>query len=523
MAASRGILDEHTTGLNALHSPMIPFHRSLRFRIAITFVLLSVSLNTVLTLALRISREQSLLAALDSRLGRMSEGLSKIVEHEGIISLSPERIAEGSMGGLSLDGWFVQVRDAREQLVVSNSTAGPIKIPETVWGEFSNQASLTTPTQLEAKTIVLPPGLLSVQKAGVNERARAGLMSVRDGSGQIYHMLFGSSMAMADNLTAALGRTLILTGCGATLAAGLAGWVVASLLAIRVGRITDAMRSVTPKALSAGMKVPEGPDEFGQIGATLNTMLAGLERAFRSQERFISDVSHELKTPLAAMLTEAQVLHGGEPTEKDFRAFVTSTEDEARRLGKLVESFLMLTRFEHGKRFVADEMVSVNDVALDAMQHSQIFAKQKNVAVRVTIYDPEDESQEGLVRGDFELLRVAVDNMIRNAVQISKPGDLVQVSVGCVEGQMSISVRDFGPGVHPDYLDRAFDRFYQAPTRESGARGTGLGLAIAKGIVDLHRGTIQAENHAEGGCVFTITLPPASDAKWKDLAGVQRA
>lgn len=505
---------------------MLPFYRSLRFRVAITFVLLSVSINSVLTLALHISREQSLLKAVDTRLNRMAASLSKVVEEEGAKALTSDRIANAWNSSLSVDSWFVQVHNSNKQMIVSSSTSGDTRLPMFVEKEFGDASPppTGTSTDLNAKTISLPVGMLSKDDGrGAFERVRAGMMTVRTGPNETYQVLFGVSMAVADNLTAALRRTLLLTACGATLAAGLAGWVVASLLAMRVRKITDAMSTVTPKALSAGLKVPEGTDEIGQVGAALNTMLAGLERAFRSQERFISDVSHELKTPLAALLIEAQVLHGGEPTEADFKAFVTSTEDEARRLGKLVESFLMLTRFDHGKRFVADAVVPINDVALDAMKHSQIFAKQKNVAVLLTIHDTEDECDEGLVRGDFELLRVAVDNVIRNAVQISKPGDSVQVTVGCVHGQMTIAVRDFGPGVHPDYLDRIFDRFQQAPARESGTRGTGLGLAIAKGIVDLHQGTIQAKNHADGGCVFTILLPLASDARWNHSSAASRS
>jgi signal transduction histidine kinase len=242
------------------------------------------------------------------------------------------------------------------------------------------------------------------------------------------------------------------------------------------------------------------------MGAGLNKMLEGLHRAFRGQERFISDVSHELKTPLAALLTEAQVLHAMGATTEDYKAFVASAEDEARRLGKLVESFLMLARFQHGKRFIADTLVSINDVVLESMKHSQMIAEQQRVGLLLTAFDAGEECNEGEVRGDPDLLRVAFDNVIRNAVQFSKAGSAVRIEVTCVEGRMMVSIRDQGPGIPPEHRDRIFNRFEQAPTRESGKRGTGLGLAIAKGVIDLHGGTISVDNHPEGGCVFRIGL-----------------
>jgi len=503
---------------------MVPFHRSLRFRVAMAFVLLSVSINSVLTLALRVARERSLLKAVDTRLGKMSESLSQLAAEDGVEAFSSSRISEAWKSGLTLDSWFVLVRDRNQQLIASSGTSGDAHLPDSVWDQFTVTEETENPSVVRAKIISLPVGALSGDLGKrTSERARAQLLVLRPRPAETYYVLIGVSMAVPDSVTATLGRTLLLTACGATVAAGLAGWVVASLLAARVKRITNAMRSVTPKALSAGLKVPEGTDEIGQVGAALNSMLAGLDKAFRSQERFISDVSHELKTPLAALLIEAQVLLSGEPSEVDYRAFVTSTEDEARRLGKLVESFLMLTRFDHGKRFVADELVSLNEVALDAIRHSQIFANQTHVSVLLNIHEASDDRDEALVRGDFELLRIAVDNVLRNAVQISKPGDSIEMTIATDGGKLTIAVRDHGPGVHPDYLERIFDRFQQAPSREPSVRGTGLGLAIAKGIIELHAGTIFARNHAEGGCVFTIVLPLAVEPNRKPASSTSRS
>lgn len=302
--------------------------------------------------------------------------------------------------------------------------------------------------------------------------------------------------------------------------AGVAGWIVAGSLVRRLRALSHAVRAVSPTNLQGRIDISSrkggGADEIGRMTADINAMLARLERAFQSQESFISDVSHELKTPVSALLTEAQVLRYTSPKESDYDRFVTSVEEEMRRLGKLVESFLMLARFGHGRRFIAQDRVHINDVALEALAHASLLASQHGITITLNLFDAGDDRDEAIVHGDSELLRVVVDNLIRNAVQFSKRGDAVQVNVHCGSGEgggsVTISVRDHGPGVPPDHLERIFDRFAQAPSRTGARRGTGLGLTIAKGVVDLHGGSITAENAPGGGCAFTVRLPLAAAA-----------
>jgi signal transduction histidine kinase len=238
-------------------------------------------------------------------------------------------------------------------------------------------------------------------------------------------------------------------------------------------------------------------------------MLRRLAEAVQSHERFISHVSHELKTPVAALLTEAQVIKI-RPTEDAYENFVLSVEDEMRRLGRMVESFLMLARFGHGRRFLAEAIIPINDIALEAVEHASLLAHHHGVTLGLRLHDPGPDDREAMVRGDSELLRVVIDNLIRNAVQFSRMKDRVDVAVEITGSWVVLSVRDNGPGIPEEYLERVFDRFVQAPTvPDAGRRGTGLGLTIAKGVVDLHGGEIRVRNRPEGGCEFTVRLPLA--------------
>jgi signal transduction histidine kinase len=291
------------------------------------------------------------------------------------------------------------------------------------------------------------------------------------------------------------------------LGAALAGWLIARSIASRVEGVGRELRAVSASRLGERVQLPGGNDEIGQMAADINAMLDRLASTFRGMEQFMSEVSHELKTPVAALLAEAQVMKYSEPSPETSKQFISGVEEEMRRLGKLVESFLMLARFEHGRRFLAEGVVPVNDVVLESVEHSSRMASQAAVRLSLQLYDPGQSSPEALVRGDAELLRIVFDNLIRNAVQFSDRNSTVSVGVGLEDRTVTIDVRDRGPGAPPDYINKIFERFTQAPTQKPGRRGTGLGLAIAKGVVELHSGTIHARNHPEGGCVFTVRLP----------------
>jgi signal transduction histidine kinase len=246
------------------------------------------------------------------------------------------------------------------------------------------------------------------------------------------------------------------------------------------------------------------------MAADINAMLDRLGSTISGLERFMSEVSHELKTPVSALLAEAQVMKYAPPTAETAGRFILSVEDEMRRLGKLVESFLMLARFEHGRRYIAEAAVHVNDVVLESVEHSSRLASQSEVGINLTLYDAGSDRPEAIVRGDAELLRTVFDNLLRNAVQFSDRGSAISVDVGASGDQVTIAIRDRGPGAPPEHINRIFERFVQAPNQKPGRRGTGLGLAIARGIVELHNGSIAATNHPEGGCVFTVSLPLVS-------------
>jgi signal transduction histidine kinase len=161
--------------------------------------------------------------------------------------------------------------------------------------------------------------------------------------------------------------------------------------------------------------------------------------------------------------------------------------------------------------------VNLNDVAVESVQHSRRYARHSSVNLGLQLFEAAEAEAEPVVHGDGELLRIAIDNLIRNAIQHSEPGTTVDVRVERRDGHASVAVRDQGPGIPQEYLPRIFDRFVQAPAdrpadgAQRGVRGggLGLGLAIAKAVVDLHKGEISAETREPRGACFAIRLPVA--------------
>jgi signal transduction histidine kinase len=350
-------------------------------------------------------------------------------------------------------------------------------------------------------------------------RFRCASMEIHTVEGVDYRLDFGTSLELADRTTSVMWRILAAGLTVGIVGAGIAGWIVAGRASRRIEKVTSEVEKVSPTRLDEPHELPTGSDEIGRMGQAVNAMLGRLANAFRSQEYFISNVSHELKTPIASMLAEAQVLKSSQTDPELLRAFAGSVEEETRRLGALVETFLAMARFSEGRPGRAEALISMNDTAMDSLHHNDMFARQQSILVKLDLADPGemgDIEHEPLVRGDAHLLRVAVDNLLRNAISVSQPGDPVEVAVSIQDQVVSVRVSDHGPGVPPGFVDKMFDRFAKRADRSVGQRGTGLGLNITKSIVDLHGGKIEVTNAPDSGAVFTLRLPLARRAEAHD-------
>jgi len=239
-------------------------------------------------------------------------------------------------------------------------------------------------------------------------------------------------------------------------------------------------------------------DEFSVVAQDFDAMVERLSVLVRAREELLHDVSHELRSPLARL----QLATGlARQTPESVNASLDRIDEEARRLDKMIGELLTLSRAEH--QSLPDEQYFdllglLNAVTNDARYEAQIPG--------VEILLNADEQQDYTVKGDANLIRSAVENVVRNALRFSLHGQQVIISLHKEHDWLVISVRDHGPGVEADKLSSIFDPFVRVNSPLSG-KGYGLGLSIVRKVVTAHQGEVSAVNARDGGLELTIRLP----------------
>jgi two-component system OmpR family sensor kinase len=351
----------------------------------------------------------------------------------------------------------------------------------------------------------LPPG----PGGGVTPvRGRSAAEPFTGSDGRRYVLCAATPDTFVQYFNDVLSADVVLSTPIALLAAAVAGWFVAGVAVRPIQQLSLIAAGLRPETLQDPIDIGKsGGSEMRALQSELDRMRRRLETGYEAQERFVANVSHEIKTPIATVLTEAQTIPKALTVPGEVRQFIDSTQDEMRRLGRLVESFLLLTRVRHGKPLeTTPRTVGVNELVLDSVQHCRKMADQ--YAVKIWPELAVEDERELMVRGDPELLRTMVDNLIRNAIRFSPRGQLVHVLVRHGDADITVCVRDKGPGIPHEMLDKIFDRFSQAKGEEKLGRGSGLGLEIAQGIAELHDGKIVVQNiDDDGGCEFCANLP----------------
>lgn len=326
-----------------------------------------------------------------------------------------------------------------------------------------------------------------------------------------------------DKTVSILIRTLSLSGLGIVMLGGLTAWVL-------VERSLRSLRSVehTAAQIAAGdltQRVPEAPagTEMGSLAASLNAMLTQIERAFAAQEasevrmrQFVSDASHELRTPVATIRGYGELYRMGalDSTEKVDDTMLR-IEDAARRMGTLVNDLLVLARLDEG-RPIARADVDLVALARDSVQDLHALDPTREVALVPLDADAAPDDPAGqvpdtlVVEGDSDRLRQVVTNLIGNVARHTPAGTPAEVALGVRkdDGVAVLEVRDHGPGLSEEQGRRIFERFYRADssrTRESG--GSGLGMAIVAAIVGTHGGHVEVTPTDGGGLTVQVTLP----------------
>jgi two-component system sensor histidine kinase CpxA len=243
-------------------------------------------------------------------------------------------------------------------------------------------------------------------------------------------------------------------------------------------------------------------DELGQLARTFNQMADRLETLVTAERRLLMDISHELRSPLARLSVAIELARSA---GRDSEAQLDRIQKEADRLNALVGELLEVTRAEGDPANRTIERVGLDELLGEIVSDSQIEASARRSTIAV------DAPESAPVDGDPELLRRAVENVVRNAIRYSPEGAVVEVALRSGSGTACISVRDYGPGVPEHALHLLFEPFYRVDSdRNRASGGAGLGLSIARRAIELHHGSIHAMN-ANPGLKVEIKLPHAKE------------
>ncbi|HZW44712.1 MAG TPA: HAMP domain-containing sensor histidine kinase [Dermatophilaceae bacterium] len=304
----------------------------------------------------------------------------------------------------------------------------------------------------------------------------------------------------------------ILIGLAVIASCALLGWFGVRRAFRPLAQIEDTAAGIAGGDLTQRIPEPTSKDEVASLARSLNAMLAQVEQSFAVREasegrmrQFVADASHELRTPLATVRGYAELFRQGAVTKPDDVAgAMRRIEDEAIRMGGLVEDLLLLTRLD-SQRPLKKGPVDLTVLAADAVQDARALDSTR----QVRLLGLSGDLQPTTIEGDEARLRQVVSNLVGNAVNHTPQGTDIEIAVGSDAGRAKLEVRDHGAGVDPVRARKVFERFYRADAsrvRGNGG-GNGLGLAIVAAIVSAHGGRVGVAATPGGGATFVVDLP----------------
>ncbi len=333
------------------------------------------------------------------------------------------------------------------------------------------------------------------------------------------------SMDRVEDAVGRLQLVMLLIGAAVLSACGLFGWQAIRRAFAPLEEVEEVAATIAMGDLSR--RVPERPatTEVGSLTASLNAMLTQIESAFRDREaseartrRFAADASHELRTPLASVRGYAELYRQGAVPPEEIGRTMRRIEDEATRMGGLVEDLLLLARLDE-QRPVRSEPVDLAVLAGDAVHDVRALDPER--AVRLIGLNGSTDPAPAPVLGDEDRLRQVVANLVGNAVRHTPAGSPIEVAVGTLDAvrrdgpdgavgrDAVLEVRDHGTGLAPEHAERVFERFYRvdASRRRGTGGGSGLGLSIVAAVAAAHGGTASVQPTRGGGATFVVRLP----------------
>ncbi len=301
---------------------------------------------------------------------------------------------------------------------------------------------------------------------------------------------------------AELRRHLLITSLATFAAVVLGVYFLVRLGLLPLQRLGDAVSRVSEKDFRLQLGDSPLPSELTPIADRLKQTLEQLRLAFEREKQAAADISHELRTPVAALLTTIDVTLKKARKPEEYREVLAECRESGQQISQLVERLLMLARIDAGVDGLRAEPVDVAALAEQCTALVRPLAEARGLTLRMR------SEGEAVLSADAAKLREVLTNLLHNAIEYNRPDGRVDLTVARHNGTLRVEVSDTGVGIAPEARARIFERFYRAdPSRHSDSPHSGLGLAIVKGYVDLMGGSIDVESAVGRGSTFRVELP----------------
>jgi heavy metal sensor kinase len=457
---------------------------SVRVRLTLWYVLVfgllfagfSVFLYTLLARTLYARFDQSLLDVAEVVAGEFRSEVAKTgCEASGAV---------GALSKLRLPDLYFAIFDGG-QLLASN---------------FDLDQQIIIPRDMLSSAPGEQPAFQTVQD-DKEEGARVAAISTQAG-GKNYVVVAAEPLRDLSGHLESVRRAFYIGFPTSLLVAGLGGFFLARKSLAPIAAMSNQAERIGVRNLHERLSSGNKSDEFGQLARVLNDLLSRLDHSFTGLREFMADASHELRTSLSIIRGEGDVALTQDRDAVEYKEALEIIQDEARRLPRIVDDMMAAARAGAGERALEIEEFCLNDLVEECCKCAQVLAVSKRICLSMSPTADID------FRGDQDLLRRLILNLLDNAVKYTPPGGSISVTLACEPGSLKLSVADTGMGIPADDVPRVFERFYSVDRARSRAEGgSGLGLAIARWVAEAHGGLIDLKTTAGQGCTFTVSLP----------------
>jgi len=459
---------------------------SIKFKLLIWLLIIFSFIFTILGLFLDYELEVVIFDQLDRSLTHTLQtvGNPLIMEaSHGQLPMELWELANITTGIFSerLSGHYYQITSLKGEVLSRSPSLGLADITLPIAGASAIPTFKTirgpnnVPLRLISQSLVLPDESTLILEVGVTlEDTYTVLRSFRD----IVIIVFPAIFVLS-----AIGG-LIITG-----------WSLRPLkmFSSKIGQITE-------ENLNTRIEDVRVARELKPLAESFNTMLIRIEDAFQRQQQFLSDASHELRTPTSIIKSYCDVTLSRERTANDYKEAMIKVGESVNRMCDIINRILIVSRLDNKTLKLKPVRIDLMEVMKDVIKIIEPAAANRDIKMSL-------DGRSVVIRGDTEGITAVFTNIVENGIKYNKPGGNIHINVDEENNQAIVTVRDTGIGIPSEEIPKIFERFYRVDTSRGQTVGSGLGLSIVKGIIEAHGGRIDVESAVGKGSTFRIFLP----------------